>query len=109
MGSTMTPAALAKIKLEISQLRGSSRKSVQLERVAERLGRKLATRGKHPTWQNGEFPGLISLSIPHHSRDLPRKTVEDILDHLINNDVLAWDQRLEPDILDASTIISIIN
>jgi len=74
---------LARLRREIEDLRerGGVR-TIELERLARKLGRALAKRGRHPTWINQGLPGARPLTIPSHPRDLNRFTAGSILDQL---------------------------
>jgi len=74
---------LAKLRRELEELRerGGVRTS-ELERLARKLGRRLAKRGRHPTWVNTDLPGARPLTIPGHPGDLNRFTAGSILDQL---------------------------
>jgi hypothetical protein len=89
----MDQKKLRNIIRQINGLYGSDRKSRELEGVAKRLGRTKVKHGAY-TWENGTFPTLPPLSIPHHSRGLKRFTAEGILDQLQAQDVEAWRARL---------------
>jgi hypothetical protein len=91
----MTPRRLDKLKHELASLRRSQAKAADLESLARRLGRKKVKRGKEPTWESKEFQHLYPLSIPHHGgRDIPRGTLNSILDQL-EKDLFAWEMRLD--------------
>jgi hypothetical protein len=82
-----------KLRRQIAEMRRSPRQSVELERVAGQLGRKLVKRGKEPTWENENFPTLRPLSIPDHPGDLANGTKNAILTQL-DDDIIAWDDQL---------------
>jgi hypothetical protein len=93
----MTRQKLDKLKRELSQMRRSPQRAADLESLARRLGRKRSNRGKHPMWENQEFPELYALSIPAHgSKDLPPGTRNSILNQL-EDDVLAWEVTFPPE------------
>jgi hypothetical protein len=88
---------LNKVRRELAQLRRSPQKAATRESLAGRLGRKLVKRGKEPMWENTEFGELFVLSIPRHGgRDLSQGVQKSILDQL-EDDVLAWEERLGDD------------
>lgn len=89
----MTPSRLRKLRQEIAKLRAGSPNVGQLQRLARKLGRKLAKRGKEPTWVNPELPDRRPISIPAHSSIL-RPTAQGIVDDL-EGDLFAWEQRLD--------------
>jgi hypothetical protein len=96
----MNRKRLNKIKREIAQARRAPQKARQLEELAQRLGRKMVTRGKEPVWESQAFNDLFPLAIPRHGgRDLAPGTQRSILDQL-EDDVAAWDQVLEDEIDD---------
>jgi hypothetical protein len=84
---------LERLREEWEQLRQSPQKAGTLERFAQKLGRHPAKRGKHPMWESVQFPHLPALSIPHHSKDIPKPTVRSILNQL-EDDINAWDELL---------------
>lgn len=84
---------LGRLRREIAKLRGSPRKSGELERLATKLGRGRVKRGAY-TWESTVFD-LPPVSIPHHSKELKRFTAEGILDHLEAHDLRAWEQQIE--------------
>jgi hypothetical protein len=91
----MTRKRLAKLKRELAERRRSPQKARDLERLAQKLGRKKVKRGAEPMWESTEFSELFVLSIPHHgSRDLAIGTQNSILDQL-EEDVVAWDARID--------------
>jgi len=89
----MNQRKLAKIVRKISGLYGSSQKSRVLQRVAESLGRKRASHGSY-SFESVPFPRLPPVSIPHHSKDVNRFTADNILSHLEQFDVPAWEEAL---------------
>jgi hypothetical protein len=91
----MTRRKLAKLRGEIVAMRRSPQKARALEALAERLGRAKVKRGKEPMWENGTFPHLPPLAIPHHGggRDLATGTKNNILSQL-EDDVIEWDDWL---------------
>ena len=56
--------------------------SWELESLAKALGRKLAPRGKEPTFISAVLPQSRPLSIPHHSTTLKKGTASNIVDQL---------------------------
>jgi hypothetical protein len=89
----MDERKLGRISQRHSKLRGASRKPRELESLAKALGRRLANRGKHPTWVSDPFQTLRPVSIPHHSKDILPRVVESILDGL-EMDIWAWREEL---------------
>lgn len=77
----------------IQAMYGTSQKSRRLETIAGSLGRKRVKHGAY-TWENIVFPKLAPVSIPHHSKDVKRFVAENILDHLMQYDVPAWEEKL---------------
>ena len=76
-------AKLRKLRSEIEAFRRKGGvKSAELEKLARRLNRRPAKRGKEPTWVNEALPERHPVSIPHHPGDLNRFTVKAILDQL---------------------------
>jgi hypothetical protein len=76
---------LAKLRREIESLRQrlTTIKGRELESIATRLGRRLATqRGKEPAWVSNELPHRNPISIPRHggNTDFRPKTARNILD-----------------------------
>ena len=91
----MNRRKLNKIKRDLDSLRSTTPKASDLERLANRLGRKLVKRGRHPMWEREEFGNLYALSIPHHgSKDVLVGTKNSILDQL-EDDIIAWEVRLD--------------
>lgn len=85
---------LDKLKREGERLRRSAANAEALQKYAKSLGRKLAKRGKEPTWLNKEFPTLRPLSIPDHGgKDLAIGTKNSILNQL-EDDQIAWDEKI---------------
>ena len=75
-------------RLNALRSRAGNIKSGELESLARALGRKLANRGKEPTFISEVLPQSRPLSIPHHSTSLKPGTARNILDELekdINN------------------------
>ena|ERR1700687_3311932 len=92
----MTPKQLARIDSELAELEGSprGRKPADFVRLAVKLGRRKATRGKEPTYVSPSQPKLgTPLSIPHHSTLKPG-TARSILNTL-RSDVDIWTQHLD--------------
>jgi hypothetical protein len=91
----MTRNKLNKIRRKIEELRDSSAKANDIQRLAKQLGRVKIKRGKEPTWVSAEFgDALRPLSIPDHGgRDFAPGTKHAILNHL-EDDVNAWDEKL---------------
>jgi hypothetical protein len=91
----MTRKRLEKLKRELAKLRARSAvKAKELERFAEKVGRRRSTRGKEPTF---ELAGRRPLSIPHHPGDLKIGTKNNILDTL-EGDLIAYEQVLDQSI-----------
>ena len=85
---------LRALSRRIEEYRRSQPKAKDLEALAKALGRKVANRGKEPTFVSTEFPNLRPLSIPSHKcRDLATGTKNSILIQM-EDDVIAWDDRL---------------
>lgn len=81
----------------MAALRRSQAKAIDLQRLAERLGRRRVNRGKEPTWESDEFASLNPLTIPKHGgKDLAPGTKRSVLDQL-ELDVFAWEERFEED------------
>lgn len=98
----MNRKKLQKIKAELAQRRRSPQKARELQSLAARLGRKVENRGKHPMWVSTEFDELYPLSIPDHSgRDLSPGVRKIILNQL-EDDILAWEERLSEEDEDGS-------
>lgn len=84
-------AKIQAILLEIGK-HARGRRARELEAIAEALGRKLAKRGKEPTWVRTQDPVLSPpLSIPSHSKDMKAGTVRSIVDILLS-DCDDWEQ-----------------
>jgi hypothetical protein len=82
---------LDKLRGEVARLWNKPQKAKTLESVAKRLGRKKVKRGKEPVWESElGYP----LSIPHHSKDVPKGTTNSILS-VFEEDILAWENKLE--------------
>jgi hypothetical protein len=89
----MNPHKLDKLRQELDAMRHRSVTAADIQRLAGRLGRTLANRGKEPNWINTEFPGLRPLSIPDHGgRDLSPGVRKSVLNEL-ENDIDAWEQK----------------
>lgn len=87
----MTPVKLKKLRAELEQLRAAgSIRSSDMQGFAQRLGRSLYDRGKHPTLVNLNFPDLRPVSIPSHSTPLKKHTARSILDQL-EEDLESWE------------------
>jgi hypothetical protein len=85
---------LERLRRQLRALRRSQPKARDLASLAAQLGRKIANRGKEPTYESENFPHLRPLSIPHHKgRDLPTGTKNSILNQL-EEDLDAWDEVL---------------
>jgi len=85
---------LAKLWREHERLRRASDKALAFQRLAEKLGRVMVDRGKHPMWESAEFPELRALSIPDHGgRDLTPGVKGDVL-NLLEEDLIAWEEKL---------------
>lgn len=91
----MTRKKLSRLRRELESLRPSPQKPRKLERLAKKLGRRLADRGKEPQWVSVPFPHLRPLSIPHHPGDLPRGTTLSILNQLADYDLVEWEALIE--------------
>jgi hypothetical protein len=90
----MNRRKVERLRSEIDRLRGRGGiKSVELERLAAKLGRRLSKRGKEPTWVNDRLPTLRPVSIPNHPGDLNRHTAGSILDQL-ESDLDQWEALL---------------
>lgn len=90
----MNRKQLRDIGRKIEEYRRSQPKAKDLEALAKALGRKLANRGKEPTFASTEFPYLRPLSIPNHKgRDLAIGTKNSILVQM-EDDMIEWDERL---------------
>ena len=90
----MNPRKLAKISGDLAALRPGAHKAREFESLAQRLGRELVKRGKHPMWESTVFDELDALSIPRHGgKDIPPGTKKSILNQL-EDDLLAWEERL---------------
>jgi hypothetical protein len=91
----MNRKKLNKARQKLAELRRSSPKAIEIQRLAKQLGRKKINRGKEPTWENEHFPHLRVLTIPDHGgRELPVGTKNSILIQL-EDDVNCWDLRIE--------------
>lgn len=90
----MNRRRLENLRRKVEACRRSQPKAEELEALAKALGRKMAKRGKEPTFVSKSFPNLRPLSIPNHKgRDLATGTKNSILNQL-DDDFLAWDERL---------------
>jgi hypothetical protein len=90
----MTRKKLNKLRAWLDELRRSSPKASEIQRVAKVLGRKKVKRGKEPTWESDTFPDLRPLSIPDHGgRELPTGTKYSILNQL-EDDFSSWEQHI---------------
>jgi hypothetical protein len=89
---------LERLSAELDAMRHRSVKAADVQRLASRLGRKLANHGKHPNWENIQFPGLRPLSIPDHGRgrDLSPRVRKSVLNEL-EDDIDAWDEKITED------------
>ena len=75
--------SIDKLRNELKSLQNRGGiKPRELEKLAEALGRKMAKRGKEPTWVNSKFRHLRPISIPRHSGDLNKYTARGILRQL---------------------------
>lgn len=83
MGDIITPKRLQKLREKIESLRqrSGSIRPEELSRIAVAVGRKLAVRGKEPTYASPR-PGWFPLSIPNHPGTLKRGTACNIPDQL---------------------------
>lgn len=91
----MNKKKLRQLKRKLVQMRRSPQRAIDLQKLAEGLGRTLVNRGKEPTWESPEFDELYPLSIPDHGgKDLAIGTKNSILDQL-EDDILAWEIRIE--------------
>jgi hypothetical protein len=92
----MNRGRLDRIKRLLGQARRSQQKARDLETLARMVGRRQDRRGKEPTWVHDELP-VHPLSIPHHGgRDLRPGTRNSIL-NVLEDDVIAWEERLGPE------------
>ena len=83
IGDVMDLRKIRKLRSEIADLRGRGGiKCAELQSLARRLGRRLASRGKEPNWVHKDFPDSWPVSIPDHRGDLNRFTARGILDQL---------------------------
>jgi hypothetical protein len=90
----MTRNKFKKLRLKLAQMRHSPQKADALQKFAGQLGRRLASRGKEPTWVSDRFPQLRPLSIPDHgNRDVAPGTKNSILNQL-EDDLNSWDEQL---------------
>jgi len=80
----MNQRKLRQLRKRLNALRShpGNIKSGELESLARALGRKLANRGKEPTFISEMLPQSRPLSIPHHSTALKPGTARNILDQL---------------------------
>jgi hypothetical protein len=80
----MTQRKLRQLRKRLNALRSraSNIKSGELEKLARALGRKLANRGKEPTFISEMLPLSRPLSIPHHATSIKTGTARNILDQL---------------------------
>jgi len=81
----VNPRKLAKLRRDIEGLRQrlAAIKGRELEKIATRLGRRLAGgRGKEPPWVSDELPHRNPITIPRHggNKDFKPKTARNILD-----------------------------
>jgi hypothetical protein len=92
----MNQKKLAKIERELDALRRRGGvKSIELESLAQKLGRVPFKRGSEPTWVSSNFPDkLYPLSIPHHSGDLNKFTARSIIEQL-ELDIEQWELVIE--------------
>lgn len=90
----MTPSKLSKLRGELAAARRYPRTAREMESLAQRLGRKLANRGKEPCWISEVFPELRPVSSWGHRGDLRIGTQRNIVDQL-EDDLLAWEEYLE--------------
>jgi hypothetical protein len=86
---------LDNLRRELEGMRGNPQKATDVASLVERLGRKREDRGKEPTWVSDDFE-LPNLTIPMHSGDLKRRTLNSILNQ-VEDDILAWEQKLDYD------------
>lgn len=85
---------LEKLERELGEMRRRAIKASDVQSLAQRLGRKPVKRGKHPMWENVQFPRLSALSIPDHGgKDFPPGTRKSILNQL-EDDIAAWNEKL---------------
>lgn len=79
----MTPKKLKKLRKKIADIRRRGGISAgELERIAQKLGRKRHKRGKEPNWVSSILLDSFPISIPSHGDDLNKFTARGILDQL---------------------------
>lgn len=93
----MDKKKLKKIEQKIRSLRNGlgNIRSIDLIKIATKLGRVLHSGGKHPQYVNSFFSDLHPISIPSHSVGVNPWTAQSILDDLESYDVERWKQLLE--------------
>jgi hypothetical protein len=92
----MTKSKLDKIRRELRQMRlhPQGRGASELISLAKKLGRTPSKRGKEPTYIRDGEPALAPpLSIPNHPGDMKVKTVQSIVDQLLD-DADEWELHL---------------
>ncbi len=78
----MNPTTLKRLRRLLEKYRRQSKGDIasnKLEQLAESLGRRRVSRGKHPTFESVLLPNSRPLTIPHHSKKLNRYVADDIL------------------------------
>jgi hypothetical protein len=89
----MTQKKLDGLRGEVVELRRvKAVKSREMVRLAKRIGRKLADRGKEPTYIHTELPNRRPISIPGHPT-LSIGVKNNILDDL-DGDLDAYEERI---------------
>jgi len=95
-GDTVNKSGLRKIKRELASLRGTSRKTSELESIARRLDRGPRKGGRHgQIWESLSFDGLTDFAIPHHTKDCGPGVVNYIVRILEGEDIPAWEAHLK--------------
>jgi hypothetical protein len=91
----MNRTKLNKLRAQLDKMRREQLKAADLERLANKLGRKKVVRGKEPTWESEFFRELRPLTIPHHgAKDLSIGVKRSVLNAL-EDDLLAWEAKLD--------------
>jgi hypothetical protein len=95
-GDIMNKKKLKKIKLALAALRGKPNniRSIDLQRVAKSLGRRLRDRGHEPNYISDLLPKSRPISIPNHPGTMARFTAGNILDQL-EQDIFDLEESLK--------------
>ncbi|MBF0551070.1 MAG: hypothetical protein HQK60_11095 [Deltaproteobacteria bacterium] len=95
-GDIMDKQKLHKITKKLAALRSKPNniRSIELQRLAKSLGRRLFDRGHEPNYLSDLLPSRRPISIPNHPGPMARFTAENILDQL-EQDIFDLEEILE--------------